>query len=31
MLGAVVFSEVPDLQTIVGIIMIVGAGLIVAR
>jgi drug/metabolite transporter (DMT)-like permease len=30
-LGIVLFSEVPDLQTVMGIIMIAGAGLIVAR
>jgi drug/metabolite transporter (DMT)-like permease len=30
-LGIVLFSEVPDIQTVTGIIMIAGAGLIVAR
>jgi drug/metabolite transporter (DMT)-like permease len=30
-LGVVLFSEIPDTQTVMGIIMIAGAGLIVAR
>jgi drug/metabolite transporter (DMT)-like permease len=31
LLGAVLFSEIPDLQTVLGIVVIAGAGLIVAR
>jgi len=30
-LGFVLFSEIPDRQTIIGILMIAGAGLLVVR
>lgn len=31
LIGIVAFAEIPDLQTVIGIVMIAGAGLVVAR